>query len=79
MISVNGRMRIPDGLIPGKSLSEVKNVDKLSLTSQLRDYLQHAESEGLQFDLYTRPDTQLSGPLQNAIDKGLINRLDIPQ
>ena len=78
-ILMNGRARIPDGINPlGKSLSEVKNVNSLSFTSQLRDYSIYAQGQGLRFDLYTRSSTQLSGPLQDAIDSGLINHLHIP-
>ncbi|QDQ26688.1 hypothetical protein FNU76_10105 [Chitinimonas arctica] len=77
-LTINGRTRIPDGLT-ADALSEVKNVDRLSFTRQLRDYLDHAQSEGLRFDLYTRPNTTLSGPLQNAVDNGLINQLHIPR
>ena len=59
------------------------NVETLSYTRQLRDYSEYAHANGLRFDLYTRPITQpssrLTGPLQDAIDKGLVNRLDIPK
>ncbi|OWV82249.1 hypothetical protein ATY77_03155 [Rhizobium sp. R634] len=75
-IIVNGRVRIPDG-ITRSSLSEVKNVGRLSLTQQLRDYIDIARSRGLRFDLFDRPTTQRSSPLQRAIDDGLINRRDI--
>ncbi|HET6889848.1 MAG TPA: putative toxin, partial [Pyrinomonadaceae bacterium] len=77
-LTINGRGRIPDGLSKD-ALSEVKNVEKLSFTRQLRDYSQYATDEKLRFDLYLRPTTKVSGPLQEAFDKGLINRLDIPQ
>lgn len=77
-LTINGRARIPDGLIPEKSLSEVKNVEKLSYTRQLRDYSDYAKSQNLRFDLYTRPTTQLSGPLKQAILNGDINRINIP-
>ena len=77
-IAVNGRNRIPDGLTR-ETLSEVKNVETLSYTRQLRDYSEYAQANGLRFDLYTRPSSRLSGPLQDAIDKGLVNRLDIPK
>lgn len=39
----------------------------------------HVGAPILRFDLYTRPETTFSGPLQNAFDSGLINRLDIPR
>lgn len=77
-IFVNGRGRIPDGIMPGESLSEVKNVDKLSLTSQIRDYLDHSQKENLRFDLYTRQNTDISRPLQKLIDDRDINRISIP-
>jgi len=75
-ITVNGRVRIPDG-ITRSTLSEVKNVGKLNFTQQLRDYIDIAISRGLRFDLFDRPTTQRSGPLQRAIEDGLINRRDI--
>ncbi|MBB6243674.1 putative toxin [Rhodanobacter sp. MP1X3] len=79
-ISINGRTRIPDGLNPfARTLSEVKNVNSLSFTSQLRDFSDYAQSQGFRFDLYTRSSTQLSGPLQNAVDSGTINHLYIPE
>ena len=76
-IDVAGRMRIPDGLTE-TTIGEVKNVRSLSYTQQLRDFSTYASENGLRFDLYTRPETQLSGPLLDAIDAGAINRMDIP-
>ena len=74
-----GQFRIPDGLNTDlKVLSEVKNVQSLSFTKQLRDYSDFARQNGLSFDLYTRPNTQLSGPLKDAIESGFINHLYIP-
>ena len=79
-VQVGENKRIPDGINEALgTLSEVKNVAYQGLTSQLRDYLQYAQSEALAFDLYLRPTTQVSGPLQSAIDCGLICRIDIPQ
>ena len=77
-IDIGSRTIIPDGFVPGQSISEVKNVSSLSFTNQLRTYANFAQQNNLRFDLYTRPGTTFSGPLQNAIDRGLINRLDIP-
>ena len=69
-----GGCRVPDILDEaGGIIGEVKNVQSLSYTSQLRDYVSYAQSNGLQFDLYVRGSTRLSGPLQRAIDDGLIN------
>nr|CUV14735.1 putative rhs-related protein [Ralstonia solanacearum] len=76
-LTINGRTRIPDGLIPEVSLSEVKNVSRQSATQQVRDYLEYAEENGLRLDLYTRTDTRLSGPLQQMINDGRINLLPI--
>lgn len=76
-IEVSGRVRIPDGLT-ATTLSEVKNVSSLSFTAQLRDYQAYALRTGVEFNLYVRPDTALSGPLQNAIRSGDINLLLIP-
>jgi len=44
-------------------LNRVKNVQSLSFTRQLRDYSAFAQQNGLQFNLYVRPTTILSGPL----------------
>ncbi len=77
-IVVNGRNRIPDGLT-STVLSEVKNVKSLSFTKQLRDFSDFAKSNGKSFDLYMRPNTRVSAPLQDAIDTGFIRRVDIPQ
>lgn len=76
-IQMNGRARKPDGLTED-TLSEVKNVGKLSFTRQLRDYLAYAMEKGLSFNLYTRPNTKLSNPLRDAIDTGHVKQLDIP-
>lgn len=70
----NGGYRIPDILDESSGvLGEVKNVGRLSYTQQLRDYTAYAQENGMQFDLYVRGTTSLSGPLQGAIDNGLIN------
>jgi len=79
-INVNGRMRIPDGILEGVSLNEVKNVSRQGLTSQLRDYLQFARDpkNNLQFNLYTNEETRISQPLQELIDAGEINHYRLP-
>jgi hypothetical protein len=56
----------------------VKNVKSLSYTQQLRDFADIAKQQGLQYDLYVRPSTQLSGPLTQAIQDGVINLKFIP-
>lgn len=76
-ISVAGRGRIPDGLTTS-TLSEVKNTASLSYTQQLRDFAQYAQQTGRSFDLYVRPTTRLSGPLQREVANGSINLRFIP-
>jgi hypothetical protein len=71
-IRINGRTRIPDGLTDN-AISEVKNVRSLSYTQQLRDYADFAQETGRRFDLYVRPDTELSKPLMDAVGAGHIN------
>lgn len=72
---INGRSRIFDGL-NDEAVSEVKNVGRQSLTRQLRDDIDYAQANGLRFDLYVRPDTNLSGPLFRA-DLDPFNPLNI--
>lgn len=76
-IRVAGRGRIPDGVTP-TTVSEVKNVASLSYTQQLRDFAQYAQRTGRSFDLYVRPTTRLSGPLQDAVASGSVNLRFIP-
>jgi RHS repeat-associated protein len=72
-IDVAGRIRFPDRInLFNKTLEEAKNVKHLNFTSQLRDYLQYAQDNGLQMILHTRSTTTFSGPLQKAIDEGSI-------
>lgn len=51
------------------SLIEVKNVNYLSLTSQLRDFYLHTQKNNLDFILYVRPSTTLSKSLQELIEQ----------
>jgi hypothetical protein len=76
-ILINGRTRIPDGLT-NRVLSEVKNVKSLSFTRQLRDFADFAGKNNLRFDLFVRPNTQMSGPLMEAVEQGVINLRFIP-
>ena len=69
----SNRLRFPDALNhASKTLSEVKNVGKLSYTQQLRDFAAYASHNGMQFNLFVRPSTKLSGPLQTAVEVGEI-------
>lgn len=76
-ILVGWRIRIPDGLT-GSVLTEVKDVASLSYTRQLRDFAEYAGANGLRFDLWVRRSTQLSGPLLDAKEAGIINVRYIP-
>jgi len=76
-IEIAGRVRIPDG-ITSTVLTEVKNVQSLSYTQQLRDFASYARENGLRFDLWVRPSTQLSGPLAEEVANGVINLRFIP-
>jgi hypothetical protein len=51
-------------------IGEIKNVGSLSYTNQLRDFVLYAKQHGLRFELTVRQGTQLSGPLQQAVDAG---------
>jgi hypothetical protein len=46
---------------------EIKNVSKLSYTSQIRNYSQYAKENQMQLVLVVRHDTQFSTPLDTAI------------
>ena len=76
-ITVGGRVRIPDRLT-ATTLEEVKNVKSLSFTKQLRDFRTYSQQNELQMILYTRPNTVLSGPLQQQIQSGNIILKTIP-
>jgi hypothetical protein len=65
--------RVPDALDhAARTIGEVKNVGSLSYTNQLRDFASYASSKGYTFELWVRPTTQLSGPLQQAVSNGEI-------
>lgn len=78
-IYINGRLRLPDGLnrVAG-TINEVKNVSYQAYTRQLRDYVDYARANGLQFNLFVRPGAQLSAPLEAAIKSGDITLKTIP-
>jgi hypothetical protein len=71
-ITINGRDRIPDELKAG-IIGEVKNVKYQYLSTQIKDSLSYAQQNNLQFNLYVRISTRLSGPLQRLVDSGEIN------
>lgn len=64
---VGTRTRIFDGLnLEQGTVSEVKNVNYQAFTQQLKDTLAYAVDKGLQFNLYVRQGTVISGPLEIA-------------
>lgn len=73
----SGQIRFPDALTES-TLTEVKNVGSLSYTQQLRDFTTYSRANGLNFELWVRPTTELSGPLQQAIADGQITLRLIP-
>ena len=79
LIYVNGRLRIPDGInLAMKTVSEVKNVSYQAYTRQLRDYVDYARANGMQFNLFVRPGAQLSAPLEAAVRSGEVALKVIP-
>jgi RHS repeat-associated protein len=71
--------RVPDALNhAARTIGEVKNVGSLSYTNQLRDFASYASRKGYTFELWVRPTTQLSGPLQQAISDGEISLRFLP-
>lgn len=77
MINVDGHIRFPDG-INDTTISEVKNVARLSYTSQLKSYVSYSQQNGLQFDLYVRSTTRLSSSLLGLRTQGVIRITNIP-
>ncbi|ALN78613.1 RHS repeat-associated core domain-containing protein [Lysobacter antibioticus] len=78
-LTVNGNRRVPDGINrEARTLNEVKNTIYQTYTQQIRDYLQYARSEGLQFNLYGPPGQTFSGPMQTLINRGDINYTPVP-
>jgi RHS repeat-associated protein len=70
-VSGSAAYRIPDEL-NSLVLGEVKNTLRLNYTNQLRDFAAYAGANNLRFNLYVRVGTQLSRPLQQAVDSGAI-------
>ena len=65
------KYRVPDEL-NSSALGEVKNVQHLNYTNQLRDFADYARQQGLTFTIYTRPSTTLSSTLKAEINAGRI-------
>jgi RHS repeat-associated protein len=68
--------RVPDELT-ATALKEVKNVSKLNMTSQLRDFLEYCQKTGRTFTVIVREDTTLSARVTELRDEGkiIIDRL----
>jgi RHS repeat-associated protein len=69
--------RVPDAL-SATALTEVKNVAKLSLTNQIRDFAAFAKETGRVFNLVVRETTKLSRPLREFIKNEGINLKFLP-
>ena len=64
-INVNGRVRIPDAMTDSV-LKEVKNVNYISNTQQLRDFATYANATGRVLELWVRPTTQVAKTVISA-------------
>jgi hypothetical protein len=65
--------RIPDVLdSAAKVIGDVKNVETLSLTNQLKDFLAFAQTNGYQFQIWVRATTVLTGPVAALVKNGSI-------
>jgi hypothetical protein len=76
-LSGTATFRVPDELT-ATTLKEVKNVAKLDFDAQIRDSLHYSIMTNREFILVVRSDTQLSRPLQRAIEKGWIKLEYLP-
>ena len=71
--------RVPDILDKNNQvLGEIKNVNSLSYTTQLRDYYAIAEKINYKFQLTIRQNTKLSTSLQNIVKSGNITLRYLP-
>lgn len=72
------KYRIPDMLDKDLNLlGEVKNVQYLRFTNQLRDYLAYAENMNYTFYLQLPQSARIAAKLQTLIDAGKIIRLPL--
>lgn len=72
-LSKTAKYRIPDYLDHANGIiGEVKNVKKLSYTSQIKDFMLYAEDKGYQFILQVNKNTKLSGTIKKLVDEGKI-------
>lgn len=72
-VNKTAKYRIPDILDKAtKVVGDVKYVKKLSLTKQIKDYVAYAAKYGYTVVLFVKPETTISGPLQQLVDAGKI-------
>jgi RHS repeat-associated protein len=71
------KFRVPDRLTP-ITLDEVKNVQRLSYTRQIKDFRLFSQVTNRQFTIFVRPTTTFSGPLRKLIEEGTIFTQNIP-
>ena len=65
--------RFPDQIAPlERTIREVKSSANVYHTKQLRDYAAIAQRMGYSFELIVKESARVSGPLQNAIEEGLV-------
>jgi RHS repeat-associated protein len=65
--------RVPDLLDKvNKVIADAKNVSRLSMSNQLRDFAAYAQANGYQLVIGVRTGTVLSKPVQAMVDAGLI-------
>jgi Restriction endonuclease fold toxin 7 len=60
------------------TITEVKNVAYQHLSTQIQDSIAHAQTAGLQFQLFVRESTVLSAPLMDQVRAGFIRIGIIP-
>jgi hypothetical protein len=73
------RIRIPDQLDKAaKVLTEVKNVARVNLTAQLRDFLTYCRANGYTFTTYARRSTTYSAAVRALLRSGEITIIRIP-
>ena len=78
-IKVNGNDRIPDIYKNKKHIiGDVKNVEHLTYTRQLRDYVTFAQTNDYKMILRVRSSTTFSKPLQELIDSKIIKIKYLP-
>jgi len=77
-----GQLRVVNSrgtYIPDTNIgSEIKTVQYLPRTSQMKIAIQNAIDTNTPFTLYVRPYTQLSGPMQELVDQEIISLIRVP-